>query len=71
MKISENTPITIGVIISLVGAIAFVTRVHYSAEAAQETLKIVANKQDQYNDSINEIKTDIAVIKTILKEEGK
>ena len=68
MRISENTPITIGVIISLVGAIAFVTRVHYSAEAAQESLKLVVSKQDQYNADISEIKCDMAVVKQILKE---
>jgi len=69
LKITENTPIALGVVISAVGAIAWLTHIAWVSESNAEALKVVVGKQEVYTDSIAEIKKDIAVIKRILQEE--
>ena len=76
MKISENTPLTIGVIISLIGGIGFITKTSYVADATAESQKIVIEKQDKYNDSMSQMREDLSIlkhdvseIKRMLKEE--
>ena len=67
MKITENTPIALGVVISAVGAIAWLTHIAWVSESNAENLKNVLQKQEVYTDNISEIRKDVAVIKRILE----
>lgn len=76
MKISENSTVTIGLAISLLGASGFITNIYFKAEAnaeAQEkfeqsvTTKFKEIKADYKEDTL-EIKSDIKEIKQDLKQ---
>lgn len=77
-KLSEKSYLSIGLVISLVGGIAFITKLNFMAESNAsltqknaDTIQEVSDRQTKYMEAISkdlsDMKTDIAIIKLELK----
>jgi hypothetical protein len=67
--ITENTKISVGLLIALMGGIAWLTSLHAITQSNATVIEKVQVKQDQYAADISDIKKDIAVIKSKILEE--
>jgi len=61
--ITENTTISISVVISLIGGIFWLTTLYAKAESTEKAVERVEIKQDSYNNHLLEIKEDLGLIK--------
>ncbi len=66
--ITENTAISIGLVVTLVGGIFWISSMFALASNTAEKAAKLEQKQDVVASDIAEIKLDIAVIKEILKK---
>lgn len=69
--LSEETKVTVSLVLALIGGVAWLTKINYTAEAAAKSLSRVLDKQEQYAENMADIRKDIAVIKHILEENKK
>ncbi len=66
--IGENTPITVGIVIAIIGGVFWLTEIYTRGLA---TAQAVSDFQVDFRDmsrDIQQIKTDVAVIKQSVKE---
>lgn len=62
-KISENTPITIGVVITLLGGMYFVSTIYNRGEANASDIQDLKTKFDKFQEKQEKIGVDVEVIK--------
>ena len=67
-SIGENTGITIGLVIALMGGAAFITKAYFMAEEAAKAAEFNQVDLRTIAGDIGTIKTDIAVIKRAMKD---
>jgi sensor domain CHASE-containing protein len=60
MKLSENTYVSITLVLSLIGAAGFVTRIHFQTQANAESYKEL---KDDIKSDLKEIKDDLKTIR--------
>lgn len=53
--ISENTGISISLVITMAGGLVWLSTLYYKTEAIAHSISRVERKQDQYNDNQSEI----------------
>jgi hypothetical protein len=63
MKITENTTITVGLLVVILGAVAWMTKIAFLAESAASMAAEVKTVQEKYLEDFVEVKTDVKWIK--------
>lgn len=53
--ISENTGVSISLVISLAGGMVWLSTLYYKTEAMAQTVSRIEQKQDQYNENQSDI----------------
>jgi hypothetical protein len=71
MKITENTPIALGMVVVLIGGIFWLSRVAFVTESNALSIQTISDKQERYLEDIQEIKSDVKIIKNKLEESRK
>ncbi len=66
--IGENTGITIGVVIAIIGGVFWLTEIYTKGLATAEAVDSFQVDMKSISRDIQDIKTDVAVIKQTLKE---
>ncbi len=69
MKISEQTTVTIGIVIALLGGSVFISKIYFMSDATAYAVSEVKADQRKYFEDIAEIKRDVAIIKEKLIKE--
>lgn len=64
--INENTAISIGLMITLAGAVFWVSTIYSLASSTETRTSKIEQKQDRYIEDMHQIKEDVAVIKQML-----
>jgi 5-bromo-4-chloroindolyl phosphate hydrolysis protein len=63
MKLSENTTVTMSLVIVIIGGVFWLSRIYYLADSASAMAKDLTIEQRQYHHDVTELKTDVKWIK--------
>lgn len=66
--LSENTPISVGVVSILIGGVVWLTQLYAQTNENSEALKRIEMSQDQYNKNMEEIRDRLARIEGKLSQ---
>lgn len=64
--ISDDTKITLGIVVALLGGMGFVTSLAFQTNSNAAAIEKMQRSSDERNEKLDQIATDIAVIKTKL-----
>lgn len=69
MNITENSAVSLTVVASLLGGIFWLSAMWSKVGETADRLQKIEDRQGTYEQNVAEIKTDIAVIKCLLKKD--